>query len=77
MLTRRAGKLALSVIEEMSGRGFDVAKTRRGQSTGKHLGLVGMEERVQGLGGTVTLQSTPGSGTTLVVELPFEGQEQP
>jgi PAS domain S-box-containing protein len=34
------------------------------------LGLAGMQERVQLLGGTIFMQSAPGKGTTITVELP-------
>jgi signal transduction histidine kinase len=34
------------------------------------LGLVGMRERVEALRGSLTIESRPGRGTTLVVELP-------
>jgi chemotaxis protein histidine kinase CheA len=35
------------------------------------LGLLGIQERVTRLGGTCQVQSQPGSGTTLSLELPF------
>ena len=70
MLTHRGGKLVL-IIED-DGKGFDFAEARRRRSGGQQLGLVGMEERVQVLGGTLTMESSPGSGTTLVMELPYE-----
>ena len=34
------------------------------------LGLTGMQERAQLLGGTFTVKSTPGQGTTVIVEVP-------
>ena len=47
------------------GRGLPPdAETRRG-----HYGLRGMRERVEGLGGTLTLQSN--QGTCLIVEIPY------
>lgn len=39
-------------------------------SIGK-LGLIGMQERVQHIGGKLTLQSKPGTGTTVIVEIPI------
>ena len=38
---------------------------------GRGLGLIGIEERARELGGLVTLESEPGKGTTLKVELPW------
>lgn len=45
------------------GQGFDAARTRG-------LGLVGMEERVTHLGGRFAVESMPGRGVTVHVELP-------
>ena len=46
------------------GRGFNPSRTRG-------LGILGMEERVKRLSGTFKLDSKPGTGTTLTVELPL------
>lgn len=42
-------------------------------SMAKGLGLIGMEERVRELGGSMMIQSVPGTGTTLRVRLPLAG----
>jgi len=60
-----AGRIALSIQDD--GQGFDARRVRG-------LGLVGMEERVQHLGGTFHVRSEPGSGTELQVELPVPGE---
>jgi signal transduction histidine kinase len=36
----------------------------------KRLGLLGMRERVEMVGGTFCVESTPGQGTTVRVEIP-------
>jgi signal transduction histidine kinase len=36
-------------------------------------GLVGLNDRVEALGGTITIQSPPGEGTSLHAALPFSG----
>jgi signal transduction histidine kinase len=46
------------------GRGFDPQRVRG-------LGLLGMEERVKRLGGKLTIDSKPGSGTTVRAEFPL------
>ncbi len=53
-----------------NGRGFDPQKVVMGDlvSTGK-LGLIGMNERAQLLGGKATVESQPGQGTTVTVEV--------
>lgn len=54
-----------------NGKGFELPK-RVGDlaSTGK-LGLAGMQERAQLIGGMLTLHSEPGKGTTVAVEVPI------
>jgi signal transduction histidine kinase len=52
------------------GRGFDVSVATEG---GKGIGLIGMRERVARLGGTLTISSSPGGGTELLVTIPREG----
>jgi signal transduction histidine kinase len=41
-----------------------------------HIGLIGMRERATLLGGEFTMESAPGSGTTVRVRIPQE-KEQP
>lgn len=47
------------------GQGFDSARVRG-------MGLLGMEERVKRLGGTLKIDSRSGQGTTVVAELPLD-----
>jgi two-component system sensor histidine kinase UhpB len=54
---------------EDHGRGFDQEETRE---AARSVGLVGMRERVQLLGGTFTLESTPGTGTCIRVCIPLD-----
>jgi signal transduction histidine kinase len=54
-------KISVSVSD--NGSGFDPAR-RRG------MGILGMEERVRRLGGTLNIESAPGKGATLKAELP-------
>ena len=60
------GRLSLSVQDD--GRGFDF-KENRG------MGLLGIQERVAGLGGICQVHSVPGGGTLLRVELPLPKNE--
>jgi two-component system, NarL family, sensor histidine kinase DevS len=64
VVTRRDG--GVSVVVEDDGLGFDPEEVRTDA-----LGLVGMRERLALLGGTLTIESTPASGTTLAVYLPL------
>ena len=65
-----ADKILVRVSDD--GRGFDPQRVRG-------LGILGMEERVRRLGGTFTIDSKPGSGTTLRAEFPLLtlSQERP
>jgi DNA-binding NarL/FixJ family response regulator len=62
---------AVQIQIKDDGTGFD-GKRMRG------IGLLGMEERVKRLGGTLAIDSAPGAGTTIRAELllPY-GKEQP
>jgi signal transduction histidine kinase len=64
VLTRRDG--GISAVIEDDGRGFDQREIRDDS-----LGLVGMRERLALLGGELTVESRPGSGTALLAYLPF------
>ncbi len=56
----------VSLIVEDNRRGFDVEEAL---ALGR-LGLLGMRERAEMLGGKLTIESAPGRGTTLYVEVP-------
>jgi signal transduction histidine kinase len=40
--------------------------------TNKHLGLLVMRERVEMVGGRFSIESSPGRGTTVRVDIPLE-----
>jgi signal transduction histidine kinase len=67
-LSRDDRHLHLEIRDD--GVGFDVARTVEGAVLGGHLGLVGMRERVQILGGTLRIDSRPGEGTRIAVSFP-------
>jgi signal transduction histidine kinase len=62
LLTRTNGRVK-AVIED-DGRGFDSA------TDGGGIGLVGMRERIELLDGTLIVESSATSGTTVAVEVP-------
>jgi signal transduction histidine kinase len=51
------------------GKSFPVDKTLSARGF-RRLGLVGMKERMEMVGGTLTVVSAPGNGTTVCAELP-------
>ena len=44
-----------------------------GADPARGTGLVGLKDRVESLGGTITIHSPPGAGTTVRAELPLTG----
>lgn len=52
------------------GKSFEVERMWRNRK-GQRLGLIGMRERVEMVGGTFTAESAPGKGTTLTTQIPF------
>jgi signal transduction histidine kinase len=52
------------------GKSFRVERVLQGKGS-KRLGLLGMRERVEMVGGTFCVESAPGQGTTIKVEIPF------
>ena len=49
------------------GRGFEPERVRR---AGRHLGLVSMRDRAAGAGGALRIESAPGKGTVVELEVP-------
>jgi PAS domain S-box-containing protein len=63
-----AGAVRMEVHD--NGKSFVVARALSAK-TNKRLGLLGMRERVEMLGGTVAIESAPGHGTTVRAEFPL------
>jgi two-component system sensor histidine kinase DegS len=53
-----------------NGKSFPVGQTLLPRNN-KRLGLVGMRERIEMVGGHLTIKSAPGHGTTVCAEIPF------
>jgi len=62
-LTQEAHRLTLSIRDD--GQGFDPEKV----DNQKHLGLMGLWERVELFGGNLQIKSKPGQGTLISLEL--------
>ena len=65
---REAGRVCLTVADD--GAGFDPDAVPRG-----HLGLIGMRQRVDLIGGDLRVDSRPGRGTTISARVPAEDDE--
>jgi PAS domain S-box-containing protein len=71
IVERPAGEVRL--IVEDDGRGFDLDETAVRVRNERRLGLAGIRERVALVGGSVSVESSPGKGTALFVRLPLSG----
>jgi PAS domain S-box-containing protein len=56
------------------GKGFDVAKAaqKSGDKTAAGFGLFNIRQRIERLGGSLTIQSSPGAGTMVIVIAPLD-----
>jgi signal transduction histidine kinase len=62
---------ALDIVVEDNGNGFEVGAPVVCKETGAHIGLDGMRERCELVGGRLLVESTVGAGTTVHVRLPI------
>jgi signal transduction histidine kinase len=62
------GEVWLTIADE--GNGFELRRAGRG------LGLISMEERVDQIGGTLRVRSTPGAGTGVYARVPIRGAQR-
>jgi len=71
---------AAAAVEVTVGEGVLRVRVRDdgngGAAFGRGSGLVGLRDRVEALGGRITLHSPPGAGTTLKVHLPLGGDQK-
>jgi signal transduction histidine kinase len=65
-VTSGAGTIVVTVSDDGVG----------GANPGRGSGLTGLADRVEALGGTFRVDSTPGRGTRLAAEIPLGGQER-
>lgn len=72
-LRERADVIHLEIAD--NGKSFD-AKGALHPDQGEHLGLVGMRERVQMVGGRFEVESAPGRGTTIRAQIPLTNRSK-
>jgi signal transduction histidine kinase len=63
------GTRRVQLIVRDDGCGFD--NQAAGNEKGGHFGLIGMRERAEQMGGTLSIQSINGSGTEVVADVPI------
>jgi signal transduction histidine kinase len=64
------GRLLIEIEDD--GVGFDPAGIERSHDSMRGIGLLGMRERLEILGGSLEVDSTPGEGTRIVFSVPLE-----
>ncbi|CAM3048282.1 ATP-binding protein [Rariglobus hedericola] len=66
-LTHIPGAIRMEIAD--NGKSFAVEPVLKGRT--KRLGLIGMRERIEMIGGKLAIESTPHVGTTVSAEIPF------
>jgi signal transduction histidine kinase len=61
----------LELVVRDDGVGFDVVRTQEQAFRRGSLGLLGMRERIQILGGRLDVESEPGRGTSIHASFPL------
>lgn len=74
-LSQESGTCVLTIRD--NGKGFEVGRGSTEAYRRPRLGLQGMRERVELLGGSVDIESGPGKGTTITARFALEGGESP
>ncbi len=59
-----------------NGKGFDLSQTLDSAIAVGHMGLLGMKQRAEMLGGDIKIRTGEGAGTTLILSLPIQPQEE-
>ena len=68
------GQLVLEIEDD--GQGFDLASVPPPRTDGRGLGLMGMRERVEAFGGTLAIDSAPGQGTHVRLEIVLQKERR-
>lgn len=64
------GKLLVGIRD--NGKGFDFSQTLSSAISAGHLGLLGMKQRAEMLGGNISIKTAEGKGTTITLDLPIQ-----
>jgi PAS domain S-box-containing protein len=75
LIVERRADQVLAIVED-NGRGFDVEAVMGAPDAGGRLGLLGMQERVALVGGTLEVESRPGGGTSLFIHIPLRDERE-
>ena len=68
------GAVAMRIID--NGKGFQLERLAQARRT-RRLGLLGMKERLEMVGGNFEVSSEPGKGTTVLAQIPLQDLKSP
>lgn len=67
-------QLCVDIFDD--GIGFEINSVTISPDSGRGLGLLGMEERLELLNGELTIEAAPGAGTRISIRVPSNGKER-
>lgn len=67
------GELCVDIVDD--GIGFEINSVTISPDSGRGLGLLGMEERLELLNGELTVEAAPGAGTKVFIRVPINGKD--
>ena len=67
-IRKRDGVICMKICD--NGKGFQEERVLHAKKS-KRLGLLGMRERLEMVGGSFTIESAPGKGTTVIAQIPI------
>ena len=73
IILERRDNYVIAIVED-DGQGFDTEAVMGTLRQEHRLGLLGMHERLAQFGGTLTVESTPGSSTTVIARIPLNAR---
>jgi signal transduction histidine kinase len=71
-ITEVSGAIRMEISD--NGKSFQIGKTLLAKNS-KRLGLFGMKERIEMIGGSLTIESAAGTGTSVRAEIPFKQEK--
>jgi PAS domain S-box-containing protein len=74
IIVEQRAKHVLVIIED-DGLGFDAEGLLNTPLRKRRLGLLGMQERIELVGGNLNIESTPGLGTTVLAHIPVSNDQ--
>ena len=66
---------SITVQVEDDGVGFDLTQGFSSNTPKQSMGLLGIKERTELLGGTLVIDTKPGGGTRVLVEVPVDWEQ--